>query len=237
MYLGLIRRTAYLGAISVVLTLGNGLLFANSATAEWTGGIEGGAVVRNGVTSNRLRLLLRNDSRPLSHYLYADWLRSDNDDSYEAGYRPRFWFSDQLYSFGELTFRVDKTLNIDRETTESIGIGYQLLNNDTQSAFVEAGAGARQTVFSNPLLDDESQPFGLARAGYTQELFDIARMELDGSVIAAETSTESNAEIGLAVRVGASAVKVSYRVIRRDIDGQDPITDDTSFVSLNYAFQ
>jgi len=236
MYLGLISCNISRIAVKIASSLALSVLIILPTQAEWTGGVEGGAVVRDGKTSNQLRLILQNDSRPLSHYIYAEWIRTDDDDSYEAGYRPRYWFSPALYGFGELTYRVDKPLNIDRETTEAIGVGYQLLANNAQSAYVELGAGARQVVFTDEQLEDVSQPFARARAGFSQTLADLLRLELETSVVSSETVTESQAEVGVAVNLGASAIKYGYRIIRLNYEGQDAITDDTQFVSLNYAF-
>jgi len=222
--------------VAAVITIYTSLTSITPAHAEWTGGVEGGAVVQDGKTSNRLRLKLQNNSRPLSHYIYAEYLQSDDNNSYEAGYRPRYWFSDALYGFGELTIRVDKPLNIERETTEAIGVGYQLLSSENQSAFVELGAGSRQVTFADGVQPDLSQPFTRARAGFQQTLADLLRFELDGSVVSSDTLTESVAEAGIAVNLGASAIKYGYRIRRRDFDGQEPVSVGTQFLSLNYAF-
>ncbi len=221
--------------LALLLSLTAALLAPSSAVADWDGGIQGGAVIRNGVQSNRLRLSLTNDVRPLSHYLYADWIINSGDDSYEAGYRPRYWFTDVFYSFGELTFRTDKAIGVDRETTESLGLGYQLLNTQTQSAFVEVAAGARQLTFSDTNLEDLSQPFGRARASYAQRLGEILRLGLDASTTVSDEITESNAEIGLTLNLNTFAVTLGYRVIQQRINGQPAISDDTTTLSFNYS--
>ena len=64
------------------------------AMAQWSGGIEGGQVLRDDGTATRLRLRANNSSRPLSHFIYADWIRADTGGNiYEVGYRPRYWLS------------------------------------------------------------------------------------------------------------------------------------------------
>ena len=63
-------------------------LAPSNAVAEWTGGIQGGAVIRDGEQSNRLRLSVTNETRPLSHNIYADYIfGGDQEDAFEVGYR------------------------------------------------------------------------------------------------------------------------------------------------------
>jgi len=67
---------------------------AADVSAEWRGSVEGGAQLGSNSSSTRLRLVLRNDQRPLTHYVYAEWLQSGaNNDSYAIGYNPRYWFA------------------------------------------------------------------------------------------------------------------------------------------------
>lgn len=202
--------------------------------ADWDAGLEGGAVIRNGEQSSRLRFSLNNATRPLSHYLYADWILNSGDDSYEAGYRPRYWFNPNLYALGELTFRTDKPIGIDRETTQTLGVGYQLLSTPTQSAFVELAAGARQLVFSQVGLDDVNQPFTRARASYQQTLSEFAQFSLNTTGNFSDAVTETQAEIGVTVYLNTLAVTLGYRVIQQRIEGQPAITDDTTAISFNY---
>jgi len=72
---------------------------------------------------------------------------------FAMGYRPRYWFNAQFYAFGELNFRVDQQVGIDREAGETLGVGYQLISSDMRSAYVEIGAGARQVSFSDATLE------------------------------------------------------------------------------------
>lgn len=208
--------------------------FSVPSLADWDAGLEGGAVIRNGEQSSRLRFSLNNATRPLSHYLYADWILNSGDDSYEAGYRPRYWFNANLYALGELTFRTDKPIGIDRETTQTLGVGYQLLSTPTQSAFVELAAGARQLVFSQVGLEDVNQPFTRARASYQQTLSDIARFSLNTTGNFSDAVTETQADIGVTFYLNTLAVTVGYRVIQQRIDGQPAITDDTTGIAFNY---
>lgn len=235
MYPELISRSARRPAAFVVLALCGTLLAPSWAHAEWSGGIQGGAVIRDGEQSNRIRLSLTNNTRPFSQFIYADWILNSGSDSYEVGYRPRYWFNEKVYALGELTYRTDPVLEIDRETTEAIGVGYQFFQTSEQSAFVEIAAGARQLTFTLPGLEDVSEPFGRARANYSRTLTDIARFRLDLGTIVSERAQESSAEVGVTVKLGTIAVSVGYRVIDQRIEGLPAITDDTTTLSFSYA--
>lgn len=219
---------ALLGTVAVCIA-------PSQALADWNGGIQGGAVIRDGEQSNRLRLSLTNESRPLSHNIYADYFFGGGEDAFELGYRPRYWFTEQLYALAELNYRVDDQIGIDRETSETLGVGYQLARSENKSAYVEVSAGARQVTFANPLLDDLSQPFGRARLGYSQSLNDLAQIQFAASSTLSDEFTETSAEVGVTFHVSTFALTLGYRVINQSVDGQDSITDDTTTFSFNYS--
>ncbi len=221
--------------VASALTLAVAMLSPSVAKAEWSGGLSGGAVIRDGAQSNRIRLSLSNDTRPLSHHIYADWIQSRGEDSYELGYRPRYWVTEKLYGLVDLSFRTDPVININRETTEAIGVGYQFLGNSQQSAVAEVAVGARQITFSAPGLEDLSQPFARLRGNYTHVLTDIARFRLDLATIVSEDVQETSAEVGATVDFGTFAVNVGYRIIEQRIEGLPTISDDTVTLSFSYG--
>lgn len=211
------------------------LLVVLPAQAEWTGGVEGGTVIRGKQTATRLRMQLANNERPLSHNIYVDWFRTGSgNDSYEAGYIPRYWFGKTLYLFGEARFRVDKPLQIDNETVLVAGVGKQFIATNVRSLWAEAGVGQRETEFSNSAVNSDG--FVLARAGLTQLFADIIRAELNIDLEEADTFSESTAETGVSLKVASGAIKVSYRSRRLKYDGQSSITDSDTFISFSYGF-
>lgn len=206
-----------------------------SAHAQWTGGVEGGTVFRDEGQATRLRLKLQNPVRPLSQYVYVDWLRTnDGDNAYEAGYLPRYWFGEKIYGFGEASLRVDRPVQIDRQQLFIVGAGYQLSNTKEQSLWAEAGAGIRNTRF---LDDNESDDtLMLIRAGFHQILSELFRLELNFDLVDGESLTETTAEAGIAVRIPTGAIKFSYRARRLEPDAGEAIDDDDTFVSFSYGF-
>lgn len=203
--------------------------------AQWSGGLEGGTVFRDEGQATRLRLKLQNPTRPLSQYVYLDWLRTnDGDNAYEAGYLPRYWFSNNVYAFGEASLRVDRPVQIDGQQLFIAGAGYQISNSREQSLWAEVGAGARNTQFLDDSESDDT--LFLVRAGFHQILSELLRLELDFDLVDGESLTETTAEAGIAVRIPGGAVKFSYRTRRLEPDGAEAIEDDDTFVSFSYGF-
>jgi len=235
MYPELISRKARQSAATLLLILVAALLTPSAAYAEWTGGITGGAVIRNGDRSNRIRLTAQNPSRPFTQLVYLDYIINDGEDSFELGYRPRYFITDSFYGLLELSARTDDPIGINRETTEALGIGYQFLQTQTSSAYVEIAAGARQISFTNTLIEDTNEPFTRLRANYSQLISDVGRFNFDLSGRASEVATESSAEVSFTLNLANFSVTLGYRVINQNISGQPSFTDDTTTFSFGYS--
>ena len=207
-----------------------------SVFAEWTGGIEGGSVVRDGDNATRLRGHLSLNERPLSHYLYAEWYRSD-ENSIELGYKPRYWLSDKLYTFGDGRLRLEKALGIDRDTLLIGGVGVQLIATARQQLWLEAGIGYRMIDFTSETgLEDADEQVGTVRGGASQVLSDLFKLQLDGDVFSSPTYTQSQLEAGISMRIPQGAIKLSHRLRRVDIDGLDAVDDSDTAVSFTVGF-
>jgi len=217
--------------ISVAILLSS----ASIASADWSGGIEGGTVLSGDDNATRLRLKLANNQKPLSHYIYADWVRSDGgDDSYELGYKPRYWFGDQLYVFGEAKARQAKAAQIDQELFGLTGVGMQFIDTEESTLWAEVGAGYRTIEFSDDSEVDDTT--AVARAAFRQILGDLVQIELDADSDISEAFTTSTAEAGIAVRVSGGALKYSYRTRRFKAENESAVSDSDSFVSFSYGF-
>lgn len=204
--------------------------------AEWTGGLEGGSVVRDGDNATRLRGYLSLNERPVSHYLYAEWYRSNND-SVELGYKPRYWLSDKLYVFGDGRLRLEKALGIDRDTLLIGGLGAQLISTERQQLWLEAGLGYRMIDFTSDTgLDDADEQVGTVRGGASQVLSDLFKLHLDADVFSSPSYTQSQLEAGISMRIPQGAVRLSHRLRRVDIDGIDAVNDSETAVGITVGF-
>lgn len=225
-----------IGALTSAALFSVLLSISVDALAEWTGGVEGGQVLQGDDQGTRLRFKLSNSDRPFSQTFYADWLRgSDSGSSYEAGYTPRYWFSDQTYAFGEAAIKTSKSFMIDQQIRGLAGVGIQLLNTDSQSLFAEAGAGQVMTKYDD-IDDDTTSSIATARIGATQTLSDLIKLELDADYSTAEKLVTTTGEAGISLRIPGGAIKYSYRVRSSAFDGGDSVDVKDSSVSFNYGF-
>lgn len=212
-------------------------LTAQSAQAQWSGGIEGGTVLRDAGNATRLRLTLSNDQRPLTHYLYLEWMRGANDaDGYSLGYNPRYWLNETYYAFAESRFRQDEPLGIDQEIKLVGGVGGQFIREDNQNLYIEAGLGGRSIEFDG-IEEASNEALGLARLGYFRTLADTIKFDaLFSGTQSSDEVTEASSEFGLSLRIPSGAVRVAYRTRYLQVGDNDSISDDDTFVSFDYGF-
>lgn len=219
-----------------VLVVMSTLLMPLVLEAEWTGGIEGGTVIRDGSTASRVRLHASLNERPLSHFVYADWIRSGSS-SYQFGYKPRYWITEQWYTFGDASLRIDDQLLIDDEVLVVGGLGLELINTAQRQAWFEAGLGYRTTSYtSSSGIEDAEEGLGLIRGRASQVLSELFRLELDGDLTASDSYLESQLELGVSMRVAQGAIKVSHRIRRIEFDEFDSINESDTSVGFTVGF-
>ena len=213
---------------------------STAAGAEWSGGVEGGTVVSGGESATRIRGRLDEDSRPLTHALYADWLNYGGGSGYRVGYVPRYWFDEKLYLFGEAEGRVDRPLRIERGALLLGGVGYRLHDSADAGIGVELGAGGRSTEFEALPGEtegaEESEGLAVARLSAFREVAERVRLELDLDALQGSTLGELRAEGGLAYRIAGGAVRLGVRYRRLDVDGGEAIDDTETSVGFTYGF-
>lgn len=223
---------------SLVIACG-ALALPTLSYADWTGGIEGGTVIDGDDSGTRLRFKASNTERPFSQQVYADWIQGDGN-GYEIGYIPKYWFSDKTYAFAEGSVRTAKVQLIDREARVLGGFGIQLISNDSQSVFAEAGIGQVQTKFTSLDINGENvtaeSQITQARFGAVQTLSDLIKFELDGVYSTAEDLVQSSAEAGISLAIPGGAIKYSYRLRSTEIGDAEPVDTKDSSVSFTYGF-
>ena len=221
------------------VVLGLYLIFGSTASvmAEWSGGIEGGTVARSTGTATSLRLALRNNGRPFSQYIFAEWLRgSQGGNSFSVGYNPRYWLSDRNYVFGESELSTDDVFGIDREIYAVAGVGRQFFSTPDQSLYAEVGVGGRTIDFADT-EDVSGDALGIVRLGFQRKIIDLVRLDLQSSASRSSSDvTDATAEAGVALRIANGGVRVAYRTRFLKVDELDSITEDDTFVSFSYGF-
>lgn len=230
-----------IGVLTCSALLMTSTLSSTNALADWTGGIEGGQVIQGDNQGTRLRFKLSNSDRPFSQTFYADWVRGENSNTYEAGYTPRYWFSDTTYAFGEGSLRTSRNLNIDQQIRLLAGLGIQLLNTETTQLFAEAGAGQVATEFDfiDPVTGENFEStdgIATARLGAAQTLSDLIKLELDADYSTAEDLVTQTAEAGISLRIPGGAIKYSQRFRSSQLGDAEAVEVTDSSVSFNYGF-
>ncbi|RMF08013.1 MAG: DUF481 domain-containing protein [Alphaproteobacteria bacterium] len=84
----------------------------------------------------------------------------ENDDEttkqrFLAGYDLNYTFNHRLYVFGNLLYEDDRFGGYDYRFSETVGLGYKVIENDSFGWNVEAGPGARHTNVENGGLETE----------------------------------------------------------------------------------
>lgn len=213
------------------------LATAQSAHAEWSGGIEAGTQLGSGQNPT-LRFFARNNGDPMTHYVYLDWTREDSGQSYRFGYNPVFNVSRSLYSFGKFSVEEDANSIVDQEIDALVGLGNHIHRTRDSLLTIEVGGGAQQLKFDTE-REDETQSFIYLGAKYYRILFDAFRFNAIVDSKTGEAQNSIDAEVGISFRLSATtALKYAYRYKRTDFDdgNLDAQVEDDSFFTLTYGF-
>ncbi|NNF60085.1 MAG: DUF481 domain-containing protein [Gammaproteobacteria bacterium] len=116
----------------------------------------------------------------------ADSAGSTTAERYKANYKAKYDFTEFDYIFGLLAYEKDKFSGYDQQTTEAIGYGRRIINQDNQVLNLEAGAGFKQ----NDLRDNTSEDSAIVRIGgdYLWNFSETARFT---QVLAIERGSEN----------------------------------------------
>jgi putative salt-induced outer membrane protein len=126
-----------------------------SIFAGWTGVGEAGASLSTGNSDDKtfaLGLGFAKETVRWRHTIAAtaDFQRSGGattKERFAASYAPNYFFNPRFYAAGFLGWERDKSAGYSRRFTESLGLGYKLIDEKRMALDVEAGPGLRQTKF------------------------------------------------------------------------------------------
>jgi len=157
-------------------------------------------------------------------------------EAYAAGYKAQRAFGMKAYLFATGDWRQDQFSGYTRQSTEAVGYGRKLVNNDKQTLSVEAGLGRKQQTLINGTDIDEGVVHGgldyLLHLGETSQFTQKLLLEIGDS----NSYTESTSAIKAKIR-GNLALVASY-VIKSNSDVPVGIekTDRYTAISLEYSF-
>jgi len=211
------------------------VLVSGPSQAEWTGGVEGGTEVSDAGSTTRLRFRAINDIRPLSHSVYAEWLRdNDGNNSYEIGYVPRYWFTEVVYAFGDARLGVNKALQIDASRYLVAGVGAEPVRSENTSVYAEIGVGTQEFEFASGTETSES--IAVARAAAIHSPVENVQLSAEFDASKGEDVDQAEFETGISLAVPTGSIRYSYRKQWLRIGDGDTIEEGKSFFSYSFGF-
>ncbi len=207
--------------------------------ANWRGGVEGGTEIRKSGAATRLTLTLSNDSRPLSQYINADWIRdASGGNGYRLGYVPRYWFNDTLYGFAEGRFRVDEPIGVESEARVLTGAG--LLWTPAENAYVsaEAGVGGRRLELNNLFTDTEitTEALGVLRASTAIQFLGAFKADASADIAGSSEGVDGITEAGISVLIPGGSLRYALQTRWLNLDSGDTARISETFISYGYRF-
>ncbi len=137
-------------------------LASQGFTEGWSGSGEAGAFLSSGNTNTRgiaIGIDLVKETTRWKHVLhgFADFQRQDGvttRERYLASYAGNYNITPRLYSLLTLAYEQDRFSGFNSRLSESIGLGYKLINTPTIRLNLEGGPALRQTRFTNGFNDN-----------------------------------------------------------------------------------
>ncbi|MEM9172579.1 MAG: DUF481 domain-containing protein [Pseudomonadota bacterium] len=176
-----------------------------------------------------------------THQFTAGALGSQDDvdttaEAYTVGWQSNWAINDYSYLYGHLNGIKDKFAGYDRQITEAIGYGRNLIKNDTTLWTAEIGAGARQSVLRGG--SSISETIVQAKTDYTYSFSETNEFFANASVESGDENTLINAGVGIKARlVGDLALVASYKIrSNSDVPAGSEKTDTFTAISLEYSF-
>lgn len=176
-----------------------------------------------------------------THSLRLNAVREDDNgatkaERYEVGYKAQRALSDISYLFGNLAYERDEFGGVFERTSQTVGYGRTLLQDEIQRLEAEIGVGARQSE----LQDGTEEEDAIVRLGSTYEriLSESATFNQGLIVEAGEENTYVESITALKLRINGNLyAKMSYTVKHNDtVPVGTEETDTYTAVSLSYEF-
>lgn len=178
---------------------------------------------------------------PWRHALMLRALKGSTDDvttaeEYEAIEQSDYVFGDNHYVFGALSYSTNEFSGYDRRVSQVGGYGRRLLDSDTHTLDLQAGAGARQTRLS----DGARQSEGIVQVagGYVWKLSENAKFSQQARAEFGSDNRYSESITTVTANLrGDLALSVSYTLKHNsEVPPERVKTDTATAVSLIYGF-
>lgn len=212
--------------------------------SPWSGDVAFGYLSTSGNTDDtsvELDLNVAYTVKPWTHEFKARAYGASKDDdttaeSYKAGWKSSYDFTEHDYAFGALDWNKDRFSGYDRQTFATAGYGRRILNSDEFVLNAEIGAGyTRQKPAMGPTEDGAAGTLG---GDFLWNFSETASFEQTLYVFTASDNTfwESVSKVNAAL-TGNLGLAVSYTIKRNsDVPADTRKKDTLTSVTLNYSF-
>ena len=218
----------------------------------WTGEGEAGGFVSTGnaeETGVAIGLGLKKESLKWRHRVdgIADYRSTDGTttkERYFLGYEGNYKFTDRFYAIGAVSWEKDVFAGIDSRFSESLGLGYRVIDRKDLILDVDASVAARQIEYVKPAISVPGQDYSESTIGGRlggRLVWEINESTSLSEVVVAYFDSQSNtieSTTALTTRLsGALAARASFN-IRTESDpplGREQ-TDTTTRAALVYSF-
>lgn len=145
-----------------LILLASTTLAAEEADKPWSGSAALGILATSGnseTSSTNLSLGLNYDLETWHHEAQllaagADTASTTTAERYRAAYKAKRDFTEFDYIFGLLSYEKDKFSGYDQQTTQALGYGRRIINQEAQVLNLEVGAGFKQSDLRDGTSDD-----------------------------------------------------------------------------------
>jgi putative salt-induced outer membrane protein len=218
----------------------------------WTGEGEAGGFISTGnaeETGVAVGLGLKKESLKWRHRVdaIADYKSTDGTttkERYFLGYEGNYKFTDRLYAVGAVSWEKDAFAGIDTRFSESLGLGYRVIDRKDLFLDVDASVAARQVEYVKPAISVPGKDYSESTIGGRlggRLVWEINENTSLSEVAVAYFDSQSNtieSTTALTTRLsGALAARASFN-IRTESDpplGREQ-TDTTTRAALVYSF-
>lgn len=210
----------------------------------WSGSGEAGGSISSGNTNVKgvaIGVNLVKESRQWKHALrgFVDYQRQNGVTTRQrffAGYDGNYNISQNMYALLALSWERDPFSGFDRRFSQSLGLGYKIINNDRMKLSVEAGPALRQTRFTNGFSN--STVAARAAGNFSWKFNDRMEFTQTGLLYHDSFNTSTQAISALTAKLsGALSARASFQ-FNSESNPPAPLknTDTVSRVTIVYAF-
>ncbi|MBN1377884.1 MAG: DUF481 domain-containing protein [Gammaproteobacteria bacterium] len=145
--------------------------------------------------------------------------------------------SEMTYAFESLRYDDDRFDGFEYQTSATIGIGWHLINVDTQHLNLELGAGYRRSELT-ATAEENSETISRLAQHYDVKLGDTTQLYQDLLIESGNLNTTSEFTAGLKLKINSKlALKLSYNVKHNSDPAPDnESTDRTTTINLVFGF-